>query len=433
MNNKRNQWIVLGVVAIIIALVAAMLLFPRKPIETPATIQNVKVLEIETSLNQEEMKFVGFIQPKNIQQATFGTLGTIEKVYVSEGQYVKKGTLLMSVNDENAQLSLNNAKESYKVAQSNQKQAKSLMDAEQLNLKNEEASYQKDLSNQRTKVTQLENDLEVAETKLIEAEAEFGEDSAEARDARRDILDLQIRLETAQQMLTNLESEEPASIAIAEARYEAAVAAYETTTTQTSIASNGVKAAQDQVDQTKLYAAIDGDVVALLQNVGDLALPLMPSVIVASQDKVAVFGLSQSTVNQVAKETSAKVNTEHESIAGTVSDVSILPDETSRTYEARVDIGFQTNLNIGETVEVVVELQEIEGVWIDLNILKNDGQDYVYIVKDSRVCKRVVERVAMRNNLVLIKNVQKGDLIVTEGFKNLKVGDQVNIIEDQHE
>ena len=36
----------------------------------------------------------------------------------------------------------------------------------------------------------------------------------------------------------------------------------------------------------------------------------------------------------------------------------------------------------------------------------------------------------MRNNLVLIKNVKKGDLIVIEGFNNVKVGDQVNIIED---
>ena len=126
MSNKQSKLMVLIISGVILALVALLIWFPRKPQETPIILPNVKVLEIETSLNQEEMKFVGFIQPKDIQQATFGSLGTIEKVYVSEGQYVKKGTLLMSINDDNAQLSLTNANESYKVALSNRDQAKAL-------------------------------------------------------------------------------------------------------------------------------------------------------------------------------------------------------------------------------------------------------------------------------------------------------------------
>lgn len=430
MSNKQSKLMVLIISGVILALVALLIWFPRKPQETPIILPNVKVLEIETSLNQEEMKFVGFIQPKDIQQATFGSLGTIEKVYVSEGQYVKKGTLLMSINDDNAQLSLTNANESYKVALSNRDQAKALMDAEDLNYKNEKENYEKDLASQRQRVKALQDEYEVAKAKLEQAKTDHGENSPEAISAQWELNEVTTRLEAARLVLTNLEAEEPASIAIAEARYKAAAAAYETATTQTTIAQNGVKAAQEQVNQTKLVAGIDGDVVAILQKVGDLAIPLMPSVIVASQNKVAVFGLSQSTVNNVKKDMPAKVNTESESLIGSISDISALPDETSRTYEARVDIGFNEDLNIGETVEVVVELQETEGVWIDLNILKNDGQDYVYIVQNHRIFKRVVERIAMRNNLVLIKNVQKGDLIVIEGFNNVKVGDQVNIIED---
>src|SRR5690554_4263371 len=426
--KKYKQPIIIAIILLIIISFVYLILNPKQEEKIAEVLPNVRVMEIATSSNQEQMKFVGFIQPKQTYQGTFSTVGTINEVAVVNGQIVKKGTLLATIEDENAQTNLNNAQQSYNSALSNQKQAKSLMDAEATNLQSEKDNYQARIDQAQNDIEKLEVQKTEALEELEKAKEEFGETSLEAIEAEAKVNQLTVQIEANKELLNDLNSEQPASISIAQSRYEAAVSAYEASTNQTVIAQNGVKAAQQQIEQTKLLSQIDGTVVAVLQQEGDLATPIMPSVVVASNEKVAVFGLSQSNVNLVVENMVAQVISETDEFEGFVSDVSFLPDETSRTYEAKVDVGFKEDLNIGETVEIIVELQETEGIWIDLNLLKNDGQDYVYVIQANRINKRIVERLSMQKNLGLVKNLQKGDLVVVEGYRNLKVGDEVNVV-----
>jgi multidrug efflux pump subunit AcrA (membrane-fusion protein) len=406
------------------------ILWPTEEEAIEPILPNVRVMEVTTSSNQEDMKFVGFIQPEDVYEATFGTVGTIENIYVTLGQSVRVGTVLASINDQNARLNIDNANQQYDSALSNQKQARALMQAEAANLENERQLQSQRIEQAKQTLDASQQAYEQAQEAYNDAVENHGETSSEAIEAQAIVAQREIERDAAQAVLNNLTSEEPATLAIALSRYEASVAAYESTTTQAAIALNNVQIAQNQLEDTKLKSGVDGKVVAIIQSVGELATPLVPTIVIASNELVAVFGLSQSNVNLVKTNMPATVTSGAQELEGSISNISFIPDETSRTYEARVDIGVVADVNIGETVQIMINLGETDGVWLDLSLLLNDGEDYVYVVVDNRIVKRVVQRGSIQNQLVLVYNLNEGDLVVIEGGQSLKVGTKVNVIRE---
>lgn len=422
-----------GLIAVVLLAASIYLLIPKKKPKVEPIIPSVKVMEVLRSSNQEQMKFIGFIQPKETFQGTFATIGKITQVNVSSGQKVKKGQVLMSVDDETARSGLKNAQESYDVALSDQKQAQNLMDAEAKNVSNEKKLLNEQITKAKNEVTRLDQAIVDKQAEITKLEADEANQTQAIIDARAQLASLQTQRTAAQTALDNLESESPATLEIATSRYNASVAAHDASKARTSIALNNVKTAQDALDETQLISQIDGTVIMVVQNVGDLATPIIPSVVVASYDKVAVFGLSQSNVNLVDVGMEAEITAQNKELKGKVSEISLVPDTTSRTYEAKVDVGVQEDLNLGETVQIVIDIKETEGIWLNIDLLLNNGQDYVYVVSGGRINKRIVEKLGMQNDMVLVKNLQAGDLVVVEGFKTLKIGDKVNILREDNE
>jgi multidrug efflux pump subunit AcrA (membrane-fusion protein) len=426
MNKKylKYSWV------IVVVGLFVWILWPAEEEIIEPILPNVRVMEVTTSSNQEDMKFVGFIQPKDVYEATFGTIGTIENIYVSLGQSVKVGTVLASLNDQNARLNVDNANQQYDIALSNQKQARALMQAEAANLENERQLQSQRVEQAKETLDASQIAYEQAQEAYNNAVEEHGETSSEAIEAQATLTQREIERNAAQAVFNNLTSEDPATLSIALSRYEASVAAYQSATTQASIALNNVQVAQNQLEDTRLKSGIDGKVVAIIQSVGELATPLIPTVVIASDELVAVFGLSQSNINLVNKSMPATVTSGTQTLEGTISNISFIPDETSRTYEARVEVGAVADVNIGETVQIMINLGETDGVWLDLSLLLNDGEDYVYVVVDDRIVKRVVKRGSIQNQLVLVYNLNEGDLVVVEGGQSLKVGTKVNVIRE---
>ncbi len=430
--KKYRQAIVMGILALSI-LFFIVLNNTSKEEEISEILPNVKIMEISTSVNQEQSEFVGFIQPKETYQGTFSISGIITNVFVVSGQHVKRGTVLMSVSDKDAQKHLVNAQQGYNDALINQEQAELLMNGEAMNVQREININQNRIEQTKKDVQLLEKQLQSAIAELENVTAKFGETSSQAIAAEEDVTQLSLQVESTKGALSYQESEELESISIANYRLESAISNYEASTIKAFIALNNVNLAQQQVEQTKLVSQIDGYVTMIFQEEKDLATPLMPSVVVASHEKVAVITLSQSNVNRISVKSVAQIITESVELEGLVSEISYIPDKTSRTYEANVDVGLKEELTIGEEVQVIVELEETVGTWIDISLLKNDGQDYVYVISANKINKRMVERLDLRNNLVLVNNLDKGDLIVVEGYRNLRVGDKVNVVGESDE
>jgi membrane fusion protein, multidrug efflux system len=89
---------------------------------------NVKIVTVEESDAANTLDYVGTIEEKSSTGLSFSTMGTIEKIYVSEGDYVSAGKLLAKLDPSSAQSLLDAAEASLKQAQDAYDRLKSVHD-----------------------------------------------------------------------------------------------------------------------------------------------------------------------------------------------------------------------------------------------------------------------------------------------------------------
>ena len=275
---KRNKWILL---ALILGLLAYFVfLRPQAPQTEVVEAKkiSVKVMTINTRTNQETMNFVGIIQPKDLNQATFTSVGTIEEIYVKEGETVTRNQALAKINSEQAEISRDNANESLRMAKAQQTEAEA-------DLRVAEAEYNSVIKDRAAQDVVIEEKRVFAENKRAEADQaqidydqavlDHGEDSAEAAAA----LSLLTRsnAEAAQAEADHRlerDMEFSSEIEIAQARKDAANANLEAAKVQVTISQNNVEAANETIESNILRSSINGTVVKLVSKIGDIGSPL---------------------------------------------------------------------------------------------------------------------------------------------------------------
>jgi len=106
-----------------------------------------------------------------------------------------------------------------------------------------------------------------------------------------------------------------------------------------------------------------------------------------------------------------------------------IPDTESRTYNARISFAKAEESNtfsLGSTCRVLLEAGTAKGFWIPLTAIQNDGQDFVYVIKDRRALRK---NISIRNTtatLVQVDGLEAGEEIVIAGMKNLADGSLVD-------
>jgi RND family efflux transporter MFP subunit len=102
---------------IALAVVMATACADRKTPELKEKIIPVKVIQIETSAMTTDRNYVGTVEESTAISLSFSLMGTVEQVFVSEGQPVRKGQALAVLNSVTAQNSLDAARASLQQAQ----------------------------------------------------------------------------------------------------------------------------------------------------------------------------------------------------------------------------------------------------------------------------------------------------------------------------
>ena len=98
-----------------------------QPKENDSAI-NVRIETINESDEVNRLEYVGIIEEKSSVSLGFSTLGTIEKIYVSEGEYLRKGQLLAKLDPSSAQSMMDAAEATLKQAQDAYDRLKSIHD-----------------------------------------------------------------------------------------------------------------------------------------------------------------------------------------------------------------------------------------------------------------------------------------------------------------
>jgi membrane fusion protein, multidrug efflux system len=89
---------------------------------------NVRIEVVKESDVVNRLEYVGIVEEKSSTALGFSTLGTIEKIYVSEGQYIRKGQLLAKLDQSSAKSMLDAAEATLKQAQDAYDRLKSVHD-----------------------------------------------------------------------------------------------------------------------------------------------------------------------------------------------------------------------------------------------------------------------------------------------------------------
>lgn len=188
------------------------------------------------------------------------------------------------------------------------------------------------------------------------------------------------------------------------------------------------------LSDSSLTSDTNGYVAEILNEKGELIASGYPVVVVRSRDTEISFGLSSSDLALVNKSHEILVRYNNKEFPGHIKSVSQNPDPYLGTFETKIlvddrpDEKFQPPA--GSIVDVCIPWEEEVNIWIPLNIVLNDGQDFVYIMdKEMIVHKRIITINKLNKTMAAVSGLNKNDFVIVEGYRNLRDGDKVGIRE----
>lgn len=81
------------------------------------------------------------------------------------------------------------------------------------------------------------------------------------------------------------------------------------------------------------------------------------------------------------------------------------------------------NLEDGEDADF--SQKELRGIWVKLQYILSDEEDYVYTIEEDRAQKKTVTIKALSGNDALVEGLKEGDLLITSGYSKLSEGQAV--------
>ena len=191
-------------------------------------------------------------------------------------------------------------------------------------------------------------------------------------------------------------------------------------------------AKKQMVAYTRMVSDIDGYVVKILNEEGEIVGAGYPVVIVRTDDNVVNVGLSQSDVKKVHIGTLATIELDGAKYKGTVSRIEQIPDTKTFTYTVEVEFEeTEETFFLGSIAKVTFELGSEEGIWIPLSVILSDGVDFVYLVDENRAIRHDILLGRLSGSRIEVSNLKEDEQLVIEGMTYLKDGHRVRIIEEE--
>ncbi len=331
----------------------------------------VGVLELKEVRYPINLDYIGTIETEEIKNISFKVPGKIEKIYVNEGDFVSKGGDIAKLDVKELSFNLDGARAQMKMAYANFNKVK------------EDNQF---ISDNYDKISKLYGEGSVSKQQFEETE-------------------LKLNLSRS-------------SLEAVGAQYEQFKANYESI--------------KNTINDARIVADEQGYVVDVIGKEGENIGAGIPVVLLRSEEQIIHVGLSQRDVKKVSLGQPAKVVLDDFQGEGKISHIHYIPDPRSRTYKVQIQMTKEfasEEFLIGSIAKVSIKIDDKSGIWIPIRTLMSDGEDYVYIVERNRIVRRNVITHQIYENKVLVEGLFEGELLVTEGIRNVKDGYLVSIEE----
>ncbi len=183
---------------------------------------------------------------------------------------------------------------------------------------------------------------------------------------------------------------------------------------------------RNSIEDATLRADTTGYAMDVLLKEGEMVGAGYPIIVMRCGGLVINVGLSEDDASKVKQGTPVIVDAGSKKISGEISSINVIPDEGTRTYNAKIILE-ENPFNVGALVKLQIVLGEEEGLWIPVHPIMTDGADYVYVVEGEQAVRRDIRIESVRSGRVKVEGLNAGDLLVVEGYRNLKDKDEVCI------
>ncbi|BEP29657.1 efflux RND transporter periplasmic adaptor subunit [Helicovermis profundi] len=334
-------------------------------------VKLVKVKEAKVQIKNESIKYFGFIEPSMVKALSLKNSGKINKINITTGQKITKDMPLVSLDTYEYGLGVKASKEQINLAS--------------LDLDKAEKSYDfyKKLYND---TLALYEKGAISKQKLDEIKLSYDINSSQYEQAKKNYSKSKIDLD-----------------------YKS-----------------------NSVNDSTLIADMDGVVVDILKKEGEIYAAGYPIVLIRTNENIVNIGVSEKDIKRLTLNMKASIDVDGKKYSGTISKINLMPDKLSRTYSVQIKLN-DGNFIIGQSSEVSFLLNKIKGIWLPITDILNDGEDYVYIVKDNRVVRKNIELHEINESFVRVSNLNNGDKIIVTATNSLTEGYKVKIVGDTNE
>lgn len=327
----------------------------------------VEVMELVSEERQQTLSYMGTVAPENQMNYSFKSSGRLGSVLVSPGEHVEKGTVLAKLDTSDIELQLGAIRAQMTAAEQDVSKAENAY------------TYNRDMLE---KMKNLYASGSISKDALDQVELNFNTVSS--------------------------------SLSQAKEGYRAAKANYDLSASL--------------LEDAVVVAASEGTVLTVPYEEGELVSAGYPVVVMRSAMKVVQVGLSQDDVELVNLDTDVHIEVGDRSIPGKIVELNDMPDQYTRTFLAKVRVE-SADLRLGKIVDVKFETGYEAGIWVPLDSIMSDGEQYVYVIQEGRAFKKTLTIEGISGFEAQVNGVEDGDTIVVSGIKKLTDGSAVDIVE----
>lgn len=349
--------------------------------------------------------------------------GKITEVNFDVGSFVTKGSVLVRLDDRDARIRLEIARDQVDQQKRAVDQAVAALRQTQarLDVKDGEVFNIETFS----QVKSIKANLELAEKELTRAQKLFdsGDVSRSTLDQRRSQRDA---------LLGQLD----------EARSNAAVAVKAINSSQAQVASakTAVSTAQTQIEQaqkgltdTFIYAPISGYISERVADPGEYISPSAPNTKIATIVRTSTLRMKidvpEQSIGKVARGQGISLQTSaypDRNFAGTVVRISPSLNVAARTLTVEADVANGDGLlKPGQFATVrITQFKPENAVMIPVAAVRTEGDtNSIFIIKDGAAHQQIVQLGLLENGLIQVKTgVVEGDMVATSNLNALSDG-----------
>lgn len=446
----KKRVVVGGVVLIAAAAFVIMGLFGSSGGEAAFPVNIAEVTEREMVTDVQVTGNVRLNEPVRIYASNNGKLGS---VLVKEGDYVKKGDVLFTYDEDNTDTVINDLEDARLSVRQIEEQIKGLsLPADESELKNAQASitqYESRTEEINYSLTIDRTNIEKAQSDLERAQEDYDKNNqlfAAGVIARNELNTYADRLTEAKTQLENYQTQlenDTLAYATNEANLEAAKAAYEDLLNRQNSESvkNQISQAQVQLEQARLrvsqledelakykdneVAPFDGRISTVNQNDGATVLEDTSVLEMVDENDTTVYvdipesdmpGITEGLdVILTGDGFEGEINATIENIKFEAEEKQI--DNTNKNVvEAELSVADKSLLRPGYTLDarIIKSVDENAATIPVMSYLTDDeGNDYVYIVNDdNRLEKRIVTLKTYSDMYISAEGIEVGERVV---------------------